>query len=350
MGTFVSGAAADLAYALLDHYERGKTLAQTTQDKPLMRIMEENKKDFPSGLTYVEQPVQGAFMSDTAGFLTGYSEDDALTFATAQNVLQSKYPWKEVAASLVITHTELKKNGITINDHQKESEHSGRDYDVLVDLLENRIEDFGESWDRTVNYMLWQDGTQDAKKPPGVLSVILDTSNVGTTGGLNRATYWWWQNRSLVGVNKIAASATDQTLSRRLRSELRQLRRYGGKPTVALCGTAFIEALELEVQEKGIYTQEGFAKEGKNDMGMAKIRMRGLGEFEYDPTLDDLGFSKRCYIIDPKHLKWRPMAQEENKISTPERPYQYMVFLHTKTTTGAITSNQLNAQGVYEIA
>ncbi len=344
------GMATDIANLVLAHYTRGKTEKQSIQERPLLRILKENKKDFAAGNTNVVEQIQGQFMSDTPGFLQGYNNDDALTFAQAQNVLQASYPWKEVQASLWINHTELKTAGVTILDHQEEEAHSGREIDILTDLLENRIEDFDESWDRTTNLMFWQDGSQDAKKVPGLLSLITDNYNAGTTGGLNRATYWWWQNRALVGNNKLAASASDQTLSRRLRSELRQLRRYMGKPSIALCGEAFIEALELEVQEKGLYTQEGFVKEGKTDLGMAKIRMRGLGTFEYDPTLDDLGYGKRCYIFDAKQIRLRPMTDEEDKMLTPERPYNYLVFLHTKTWTGAFTARQLNGSGVYEVA
>ena len=350
MGALNLAVAQDLANALLDHFERGKTLNQTTQDRPLLRVLMENKKEFAAGKTYISDPVQGTFMSDTPGFLQGYSEDDALNFAQAQNILRAQYPWKEVAASLIITHTELKKDGITITDNQSESEHSGREIDILTDVLENRISDFDESWDRTINLMFWQDGSQDAKKVPGLQSILTDTPTQGTTGGLNRATYWWWSHRALVGNSKITASAQDQTLSRRLRSELRQLRRYNGKPSVALCGSQFIDALELEVQEKGVYTQEGFTQDGKTDLGMAKIKMRGLGTFEYDPTMDDIGWGKRCVLIDPKHIAQRPMAQEDGKVLTPERPYQYMVFLHTKTWTGGLTSNQLNCHGLYEVA
>lgn len=343
--------AQDLANAILTHYERGKALLQTQQDKPLVAFMNENKKEFPAGLLQIAENIQGTVMSDTPGFLQGYTEDDALNFNQAQNILQAKYPWKEVAASLIITFTELKKNGVTITDGQGESVHAGRDIDIITDVLENRLMDFDESWDRTVNFMMWQDGTQDAKKMPGLLSLITDTPNVGIIGGLNSATYWWWQQRALVGANKITASGTDQTLTRRLRSELRQLRRFNGKPTKALCGSSFIDALELEVQEKGVYTMEGFTQEGKTDMGMAAIRMRGLGTFEYDPTLDDLGYTKRCYILDPmKGPRLRPMSQEDGKVMTPERPYQYMVFLHTKTWTGAMDMRQRNANAVYEVA
>lgn len=350
MATLGIPLATDLANAILQHYERGKTLAQTVQDRPLLRILEENQKDFAAGLTYVTEQVQGMFMSDTPGFLQGYTADQSLNFSQAQNILQVQYPWKEVAASLWINFTELKKSGITITDHQEEHEHPGREIDILTDILENRIEDFEESWDRTINLMYWQDGTQDALKVPGLLSLLFDNTNQGTTGGLSRATYWWWQNRALVGGNRLVASPSDQTLSRRLRSELRQLRRYQGKPNIAICGSNFLDALELEVSEKGIYTMEGFAKEGKNDLGMAKIRMLGLGVFEYDPTMDDLGMGKRCFILDSRRIRKRPMAQEDAKIMTPERPYQYMVWLHTKTHTATLEATQLNCHGIYEVA
>lgn len=342
--------ATDVASAVLQHYERGKTLAQTVQDRPLLRVLGENQKDFPAGLQYVVEQVQGMFMSDTPGFLQGFTADQALSFSQAQNILQAQYPWKEVAANLWINETELKKAGISITDHQEEHEHPGREIDVLTDLLENRIEDFEESWDRTINLMYWQDGTQDSLKVPGLMSLLYDNANQGTTGGLARGTYWWWQNRALVGSNKLVASPSDQTMSRRLRSELRQLRRYQGKPTTALCGSQFLDALELEVSEKGIYTMEGFTKEGKNDMGMARIRMLGLGVFEYDPTMDDLGWGKRCVVLDTRRIRKRPMAQEDAKIRTPERPYQYLVFMHTKTHTAALEATQLNSHGVYEVA
>ena len=341
--------AQDLANLLLTHYERGKLLMQTVQDRPLVRILRENQQEFPAGKDYISEGVQGTFMADTPGFLQGYTEDDSLVFNQAANALRAQYPWKEVAANLIITHTELKKNGISIMDDQKESRHSGADIDILADVLENRIDDFNESWDRTINAMMWQDGTQDAKKMPGLLSILTDTPTQGNTGGLARNNYWWWGHRALVGNNKIVASAADQTLSRRLRSEIRQLRRYGGKPGVALCGSQFIDALELEVQQKGVYTMDGFANEGKTDLGMAKIRMRGLGTFEWDPTMDDLGMGKRCIIMDASKIKLRPMAQEDGKVLTPARPYQYMVFLHTKTWTGGMVAKQLNCHEVIEV-
>ena len=338
----------DLANALLIHYTRGPALTQTTTDKPLLRTLEEKKKTFPAGKKKLSDPVQGTYMSDTAGFLQGYSEDDALNFAQAQNILRTEFNWYEVHSGLIISFTELKQDGLSISEEMNSTEHSGREVDILTDLLENRLADFGESWSRTKNLMEWQDGTQDAKQVPGIFSILTDIPVVGTTGGLNRATYPWWQHRALIGANAIQASGANQTLSKTLRSELRQLKVFGGKPDIALCGSGFMDALELEIQEKGQYTVEGFAK-GKNDLGMNTIMMKGLGSFEFDPALDQLGFSKRCYVIDSRRITLRPMAGEENKVISPSRPYNYMVFLRSMVWTGGLVATQLNCHGIYEV-
>lgn len=351
MGVLGLSVAQDLTNQLLKFYVKTGALSQTTQDKPLARILREKQKTFPGGNTTISLPVQVAFMSDVSGFFAGYSEDDALVYTQSQNVLRAEYNWYEHHAGLELSWTELKKDGITIMDSQKEREHSDAEsVRTTTGVLKNRIEDFGESWARAFQLTCWLNGSQDAKAMPGVLALLTDTPSTGTTGGLSRATYPAWRHRTLIGANKIGASPTDQTLSKALRSEVRQLRRYGGKPDTILCGSNFYDALESEVTEKGVYTQEGFVNEGKTDMGVAQIRMRGVGQFQYEPSLDDLGLGKRAYFIDSNHLKLYPMQNEDNKVLHPERPYNAAVYLQSMTWTGGLCVNQLNCHGIYEVA
>lgn len=339
----------DLANGLLTMYQRGPALMQTIQDKPLLRILETKSKTFPGGKDYVSLPVQGATMNDVAGFFAGYSEDEQLVFKQANSLLRAQYAWKEVHAGLIISYTELKKDGISVNDDQKTSEHSEVELIRLTGIFQNRMEDFMESWARAKNNMLWRDGSQDTDAIPGLTAIMQDAAAVGTVGGLNKATYAWWRSRALLGVSKILASAVDQTLTKTLRTEMIQLRRYGGKPDFAPCGSGFLEALRLEVQAKGLYTQGGFKDASGTNISMGAIVLDGV-QFEYDPTLDDLGTPKRCYLIDSRRVQLRPMDQEWNKLFTPDRPYDYMVFIKSMTGTGALTCSQLNALGIYECA
>jgi hypothetical protein len=286
-------------------------------------------------------------MGDVPGFYTGYTQDQQLQFTQAQNILRVVYTGYETHAGLGITWTELKVDGISVGDNNKMTNHSDREATVLTDLMENRLEDFGESWMRAENFTLWKDGSQDPLVPPGILSIMTDTPGVGSTGGLSRVTYPWWNHR--VNLN-LVASGENQTLTRYLRTDQRQIRRYGGRIDYIACGSKFIDALELEVQAKGQYTLEGFKNEGNTDIGMADISMRGVGKFMYDPTLDDLGLSNRAYMMDLRRIMKRPMAGEDKKIVTPERPYNYMVFFRSITSTFAVTCQQLNALAVYGVA
>lgn len=339
--------ATDIASAALDFHVRGDALLQTQQERPLLAFLNAGKQTFPGGKQYVTEPVQGAVMQDTAGFFAGYTQDDTLTFAQASNLLRAQVAWKEQHAGFIITHTELKQDGISVTDGEsRTSEHSQVELTRLTAILKNRLNDFSESWARAMNLMLWRDGTQDANQIPGVQSLITDdpTTNV-SVASLNQVTYTWWRNRAKLD---LAFSAQNQTLSKFLRNEVIQLKRYGGRPNKLLCGSAFWAALMEEISEKGVYTQTGFT--GKNDMGMDTIAIKGIGVFEYDATLDQLAREKFCYVFDSRRLKLRPMEGEENKTMEPARPYQYMVMLKSMTYTGALEVTQRNACAVYAIA
>lgn len=346
LGTSVAN---DIVNAALIWYVRGKGLSQTTQDKPLLAWLRANKKQFASGNLQISEPITGSYMSDTPGFIQGFSEDDSINFNQSSNILRAVYNWKETICSLIITWTELLKDGVSIVDDTKGGrvkEHAERAMTVLTPMLESRMDDFGESMSRGYNLMYWQDGSQDAKQVPGILSILTDIPATGTTGGLNRATYPWWRHRVKLD---LAPSAQNSTMIQFFNSELVQLKRFGGKPNKALCGSQFLDALRLELFAKGYFTMNGFKGETATDLGMGGVHISGMGQFEYDPTLDSLGLSKRCYIMCSDRIKLWTMAEEDQKVLKPERPYQYLVYLHSVKCTGAMVCTQLNGNGVYAI-
>lgn len=343
----------NIANAALDYFIKGPAMAQAIQSRPLYDALRKGQKSFSGGKESIRGNVKGEYSTAFAG----YTHDDAVGYTNPANIKQYDFPWKELHAGIKVTHTELKKDGISVVDTNGEttSNHSERDKHAITNLLEDKFDDMAEGSARSFNEMLWQDGTQDAKEVPGVTSLVSFTPAVGTTGGIDRATNTWWRNRAIVsvangGAGGIAANAASQTLTKTLRSEVRQLRRYGGAPSLVLCGSDFLDALELEVAEKGTYTDAGFMKSGSTEIGMADITMRGVGRFQYDPTLDDLGYSKLCYMLDPKHLVLRPMDGEDMKKHTPARPTDQYVLYRGLTWTGGLIANQLNCHGVYEIA
>jgi hypothetical protein len=341
---------ANIANAALDFHIKGPAFAQSIQDKPLLKALEGNKKSFPGGKGNITIPVKG----DYTTAISGYTHNDTVSYANPANIKRVTYPWKEIHAGITVTLTELKNDGISVVDSAQSknvSEHSDREVTALTNLLEDKLDDMTEGWSRSFNQMLWQDGTASSTVVPGLLSFLTDTPAVGTTGGIDRATTTWWRHRALVGANKITASATNQTLSKTLRKEVRQLRRYAKNPNyLLLAGSLFLDALEVEVSEKGVYTMSGFANNGKNDIGLSDISMRGVGSFQYDPTLDDLGLSKRAYFIDLNAIQLMPMEGEDKKTHNPARPFNQYTLYRAMTWTGGMAARQLNSSGIYEVA
>ena len=340
---------ANIANAALEFYVKGKPLASDIQEKPLYETMISKQKTFSGGKDNISVPVKLAHSIT----IQGYTHDDETGYQNPTNIRRAAYPWKEIHAGITISFTELKKDGIEVVDTldgSETSENPGREMHVLSGILEDKLEEMGEGWARSFNEMLWLDGSQDSLVVPGIQALITDDPTTGVVGGIDRAANSLWQNRSLVGSNKITHSTSSQTLTKTLRAEARQLRRYGGRPSLILCGSGFIEKLENEVHEKGTYTQQGFVNKGKTDIGMAVISMMGVGDFMYDPTLDDLDRENFAYFIDPKHLKLWVMKGEDRKVHNPARPYNRYVLYRGMTWSGGFVMDQGNCHGVYEAA
>lgn len=341
----------NIANAALDYYiDKGNVYSQSLQDKPLLQAMDSAAKTFPGGKGELSVAVKGTYTTT----VSGYTHNDTVTYANPANIKRANYAWKEHHAGISLTLTELKKDGISVTDSTTSagtSNHSGRDATVLVNLFQDKLDDMMEGYSRGVNDFLYGDGTADADALAGIRSIILDDpAAVGATvGGLSTVSNTWWRNRSDVA---IATTAGGQELIEKLHAEMRQLKRYGGKPNIAVCGSAFLDRLADELRRNGNYSQTGFSR-GQN-IAMGEINYNGL-QFVYDPTLDDLTItnqdpSKRCYIIDTSKLCMYYMDGEKMKRHSPARPADQYVMYRAITTTATLSATQLNCHGVYEIA
>lgn len=339
----------NISASALDFYLKGEAFAQSIQEKPLLAALTKKQKTFPGGKGNISIPV----VFDYTTAIAGFTHNDTVSYANPANTKRVVYPWKEIHAGISLTLTELKVDGLSVVDSttgDSVSKHSDRDLTVLTGLLDQKLADMTEGWNRSFNQMLWKDGTQDSKQVPGLLSMITDDPTTGTVGGIDRATTPFWRNRSAVGLNKITYVSGNQNISKFLRTEVRQLTRFGGKPDLILAGSGFIAKLEAEIAEKGLYTQQGFVKNGTTDIGIAKMAMLGVGEIQYDPTLDDLGYTNRAYFIDRSNISLYVMEGEDKKTHNPARPYNQYVLYRAMTWTGGLTAKQLNGCAVYEVA
>jgi len=343
---FTAQELSNIANALLDYHVKGPAWSQVIQDRPFFDYVMANQKKFPGGKEFITEPVKGVYTTRVQGF----SHDDTVTYANPANIKRTQVKWYEIHAGISLTLTELKIDGISVVDSLNSSDtsnHSRREAVVLTGLMEDKIEDMMEGFARDFTEMLWRDGTQDAKAVPGIQSFILDDPTAaGSTFGIDRIANTWWRNRASLLID--SSTPSNQNLVQDLQKEFRQLRRFRGRPGMMCAGSDYMDAFERELRSKGNYTLEGWSKQGRIDASVADLAFKGI-MIEYEPVLDDLGKSKYNYVFDMKHLYLKCMDGEDRKIHTPARPPEKYVMFRAMTWTGALCSNQLNAQLVHSV-
>ncbi len=338
----------NIANTVIDfHTANGKAISQTPQDKPLRAAMTAAENEFPGGKENITVNVKGEYTSTIQGF----GGDDTVGYSNPANNKQAKFPWKLIHSGITFTMDELLRAGISVTDTMQGKstvQHSEAEKIQLVNLIEDKLEDLNEGWDRGMNLMFWRDGTQDAKLVPGIRSFILnDPTSATVVAGIDQSLNTWWRNRASLSID--ASTASNQNVVNKLQTEWRQLRRYGGRPNLVLCGSAFIEAMEKELRSKGNYTQDGWSSNGKTDASIADIQFKGV-KFTYDPTLDDESKSKYCYVLDTRHIQPMVISGEARKQHTPARPETKYAFYRAKTWVGGLVCKRRNVHGVYSIA
>lgn len=328
------------------HMDRGKKpVYQHIQDKPLLSKLRPKQKSIPGGKGRVDMAV----VLETASTMQGFEYDDVVTYGSPAKNRRVSYPWKLFHIGIETTMHELIHEGISIDDKGKQSDYSERELIRLTDIFEGKVADMKEGWDRDHNTMAWRDGTQSAQAYAGITSFVVDVPTAGTVvGGIDQSAQAKWRNRANLTIN-LGAAASTQAVLRTLDAELPQLKRYGGKPNLAFCGADMIDRLKAERRASGYSTMDGFAE--KDDLSVGDMSFDGL-TFFYDPTLDDLGYAKRMYVLEIGKPGIFPFVVEgeDERIHSPARPHDQYVFHRAQTWVGGMACNRRNGCGVYAFA
>lgn len=352
---------ADINNATLQNYiDKGKVWKQNVSNKPLLKDLNAQAGSFGGGKEFVSFAVKDGRSGAT---LQGYSYDDQVNYYDPATIVRARFPWREHHIGVTLTHTELKQDGINVVEDgtdQTTVAMDGREEFALANRLDEVMDTMGEDYAFSLNRLLWGDGTADVKAIAGIRSIVLDNPAAGTTGNISRVAFPYWRNRAATAANAaaggqgaITSSATaGGALISFLEKEDRQRMRFkrGTTKTRIYAGTDWIAAYEGEMRANGYYTQTGWRGTAV-DGAMGTPQWRGT-DIVYDPTLDDLGLSKRAYFLDIGSTGIRLLYMDGNRMKKhhPARPYDRYVMYNGITMTGVLIARQLNTSGVYDIA
>lgn len=328
-----------LASTVLPFYIKDKLYAQADQSTPALNRFREGRKTYPGGTEIIINARFG--ISNSWELVT--EPDQELTFENPTPVKQARYTWEMNHLGLTFSWQEALTAGFSLAQGDKGSFPAVAKQDAIriYDFIESKLEqlDF-DSRHGFSKERIWSDGTNGFA---GVPALITTTPSTGTTGGLSRVSNTLWRNRSATG---LAWSIANQSLTQRLRSEMVQLRRYGNAKHSAYCGSLFMEALRLEVGDKGYYTQTGF--KGDTDISIPGVVLDGM-KFEYEPALDDNSQNDRCYIVDHNNICLYMHSGNDMTMHEPKRPHNVLSYYKSLLWSGAMVATRLNSSAVYEI-
>lgn len=345
----------------LEHFiDKGRVWKQFVANKPMLEAFNSRAGFFPGGKEFVSWGVKAG---QGGGGVQGYTGDDQLSFYNPTGVKRARAAWKEHHIGTVITHTELKIDGVDVIEsgaNARTSEMGGREEFVLANLLDEKNDTMGEDFARSMDLLLHGDGSTDTKAFAGIKSIILHNPGAGSTFGLSRPANVWWRNDAATNAFGLAGGrgritsnpanggalieAMDQAMRRRMKYA------QGATRTMYFAGTDFIDAYKREIRANGNYFDNGV--NGRTFDGAMTDPSHGGVALRWDPTLDDIGESKFCYAIDMGQTGLRMMYMDGQRMKrhNPARPYDRMVMYNGITTTCVLIAKQLNTSGVYEIA
>ncbi len=341
--------------ALETYLDKGEIHKQDVANKPMLAAFQESSGSFTTGKEYVSFLVGSGY---GGGTLAGYTADDQLSHYNPTGSVRARFPWKEHYLGMVVTHTELKHDGIDVVENgskQSTSEMSGREAQALANILDEKMEKLGAAYNYSLDRLVHGDGTTDTKAIAGIRALILDDPDTSTTGGISRIANSWWRNDALTtaGGGVVSSSGTGGgALIIALDKAARRRSKYATGQTKVryFAGSDFIDAYKNEMRANGYYTQTGWR--GKKPDGAMQDPSHAGIDLEWDPTLDDLGRAKFCYAIDMGKTGIRLLYADGNKYKkhNPARPYDRMVMYNGISCTAVMVARQLNTSGVYEIS
>lgn len=353
---------ADIQIGALETYiDKGKVWTQNLQNKPMLEAFNSSAGKFAGGKENVSFAVRGSFVGTG---LKGYSYDDQVAYQNPNGLRRARAPWKEHHIGMVITHTELKNDGIDIvesGSDQTVRRMDGREAQALVNIFDEKNAMLGEDYTFSLDRLLHADGSADPKAIAGVASLLLENPTAGITLDISRVANPWWRNRAATAAYAAAGGqgpitpngANGGALIAFMDKEARQRNRYknGSTKLRYFAGSDFIDAYKGELRANGSYTNTGWAGQNNNDGSLPDPKHDGI-QLEWDPTLDDIGLSKRCYAIDmgAQGLRLLYMDGQRMKKHNPARPYDRYVMYNGITTTAVLIAKRLNSSGVYDIA
>jgi len=275
---------------------RSKKLADnvTNNNALLMRLNSKgNSKPFGGGRNIVQELEYAE--NSTYKRYSGY---EVLDISPSDVMTAAEFEIKQAAVAVTISGLE-------------ELQNSGKER--MIDLLESRIKNAERTMYNNMSTDVYSDGTADGGKQIGGLQLLVSGAPTsGTVGGINRATYSFWQNQLYdFSVETVTASAT--TIQAAMNELYLRCARGSDRPDLIVADNVYFGFYWSSLQANQRFTNEKLAAAGFDN-----LRFMGA-DVVFDGGQGGDAPASTMYMLNTDYIFCRPHRNRNMVPLDPDR-------------------------------
>ncbi len=281
----------------------------------LARLSRRGKiKTFSGGRTIVQE--LNYANNQTFQWYSGYQ---VLNIAPSQTFSAAEYPIRQSAVAVSISGLE-------------ELQNSGEE--AIIDLLESRIENAEDTFMNGMSQGIYGDGTVTGSVN-GLQLLVANSPSTGIVGGIDRATWTFWQNQVYQALTTGGAVATAANIQNYMDSLWVTLVRGRDAPDLIVADNNYYKFYWQSLQAiQRIATENGVGEFGALGYQTLKYNTAdvvldgGFQGYSTDPfpgevstTVTGLGGApaSTMYFLNTKYIHWRPHSRRNMVPLDPDR-------------------------------
>lgn len=271
----------------------GELADNVTNNNALLRRLKDkgNIKTVSGGNVILQELMYNDPSTNNTNSYSGYEVIDV-----SQNspISAAQYAYTQYASAVTISGLEMIQN-------------SGKE--AIIDLLDGRMEIAEAQLANRIAGDIYLDGTGNAgKNITGLAAAVPDDPTTGTYGGINRATWSFWQSVSYSGVTDGGAAVSAANIQQYMDAIAVQLIRGTDKPDLIVADNNYYRLYLQSLQAIQRIADSGSAMAGA---GFASLKYYGAG-MASDVVLDGgIGADatpNHMWFLNTKYFKFRPHA------------------------------------------
>ncbi len=264
-----------------------------TNNNALLAALQEkgNIKTFSGGNVILEEIMYNDPATDNSGSYSGY---ESINISPDSPISAAQFSIKQYADSVSISGLEMLQN-------------SGKE--AIIDLLDSRM-DVSEA--RLLNRIaadIYTDGTGNGgKNITGLGAAVPDAPTTGTYGGIDRATWSFWQSKKYSGVTNGGAAVSAANIIQYMTALSIQLVRGRDMPKLIVADNNYYSLYVNALQAIQRVSSDGSGSAGA---GFAKLKFYGGGvsaDVVLDGGIGAAATANHMWFLNTNYIKWRPHA------------------------------------------